>query len=183
MPRWLSFALLPLYPAAVYFGSRYFPAPVVALALLPMLLMRGGMRLPGAHWVAVGAAVLAMLTVLSNDVLPLKLYPVLVNAIFLILFAASLRHPPSVIERIARLHEPDLSHDGVAYTRKVTQVWCGFFLANGAIALWTSLWGSDQAWFWYNGVIAYGLIGLLFTSEWLVRRRARQGMHQGGRHG
>jgi uncharacterized membrane protein len=30
---------------------------------------------------------------------------------------------------------------------------------------------SARAWFWYNGVIAYLLIGTLFAGEWLIRRR------------
>ena len=180
MPRWLSLALLPLYPVAVYFGSRHFPAPVVAIVLLPMLLTRGGMNMPGTRWVIVAAAVLAAATVASNHILPLKLYPAVVNAVFFSVFALSLRHPPSVIERLARLQEPDLSPAGVAYTRKVTIVWCGFFVLNGLTALVTALWASDQVWFWYNGVIVYGLIGLLFSVEWLVRQRVRRREAAGG---
>ena len=40
--------------------------------------------------------------------LPLKLYPVLVNAALLGVFAYSLISPPSMIERFARIREPDL---------------------------------------------------------------------------
>ena len=174
MPRWLSFILLPLYPVAVYFGSQHFPAPLVALALLPIVLSRGGLNIPGTRWVAVAAASLAALTVAFNTILPLKLYPALANVVFLILFASSLRNPPSIIERIARLREPDLPPEGVAYTRKVTIVWCGFFVINGLIALFTALWASDRVWFLYNGVIVYFLIPLLFAGEWLVRQRVRR---------
>ena len=58
------------------------------------------------------------------------------------IFAASLRFPPTVIERIARLTEPDLPPEGVIYTRKVTVVWVAFLLVNAAISLWTALCGS-----------------------------------------
>ena len=68
---------------------------------------------------------------------------------------------------------------GVAYTRRVTQVWCGFFVLNGALALATALWMSDRAWALYNGLIAYGLIGLLFGVEGQVRQRVTGGHRHG----
>lgn len=174
MPRWLSFILLPLYPAAIYFSSQHFPAPLVALALLPIALSRGGLNIPGTRWIASVAAVLALLTFVSDSILPLKLYPVMVNVALLALFAASLRTPPSIIERIARMREPGLPPEVATYTRKVTILWCGFFIINGLIALITALWTSDRIWFLYNGVIVYILISLLFAGEWLVRQRVRR---------
>ena len=68
------------------------------------------------------------------------LYPVLVNAVLLAVFAASLWKPPSVIERLARLRHPDLPPEGVRWVTNVTRVWCGFFVLNGGIALWTAFW-------------------------------------------
>jgi len=58
---------------------------------------------------------------------------------------------PSMIERLARLREPRLPQAAIAYTRRVTQVWCVFFAINGAIALVTAIWASDQVWALYNG--------------------------------
>ena len=46
-----------------------------------------------------------------------------------------------------------------------------FFIANGLLALATALWASDAVWALYNGAIAYGLIGLMFAVECLVRQR------------
>jgi uncharacterized membrane protein len=65
----------------------------------------------------------------------------------------------------------------VAYTRKVTQAWCVFFVANGLVALWTATRWPVQAWFYYNGIIAYLLVGVMFGGEWLVRRRVLAGYH------
>jgi uncharacterized membrane protein len=59
----------------------------------------------------------------------------------------------------------------IAYTRKVTVVWCGFFVVTGTLALATALWSSDKTWALYNGLIAYLLMGALFAGEWLVRPR------------
>lgn len=52
-------------------------------------------------------------------------------------------------------------------------MWCVFFVFNGALAVATALWTSDRVWALYNGLIAYVLIGTLFSVEWLVRRRVR----------
>jgi uncharacterized membrane protein len=74
-----------------------------------------------------------------------------------------------MIERFARIHEPNLPTRVVSYTRRVTQVWCIFFAANGAVALMTALWASPATWTLYNGLIAYVMMGLLFAGEYVVR--------------
>jgi uncharacterized membrane protein len=116
-----------------------------------------------------GTLLLFILAVWSNGLLPLKLYPVLVNTVFFSAFAYSLISPPTMIERFARIYEPNLPARAISYTRRVTQVWCIFFVANGAIALMTALWASPATWTLYNGLIAYVLMGLLFAGEYTVR--------------
>jgi len=170
----LLWLLTLLYPLAIYFGLGHVQPRWLALLLLGMALARA-VTSRDRLWLAAtaGAAVLVLFSVLGNDAMPLKLYPVLVNAVMLTVFGISLRHPPTVIERLARLQEPELSAHGVAYTRKVTWVWCGFFVLNGSIALITALWCPDKVWALYNGLIAYVLMGVLFAGEWLVRRRVK----------
>ena len=174
--RGLAVGVLTLaYPFLIYFGieraePRWLALLLAVLALLRATATREAIWLWGA---AFGLA-LATLSAASNALLPLKLYPVLVNTVLLALFGASLAHPPSMIERFARLREPQLPPAAIAYTRRVTQVWCVFFVMNGSIALVTALWASDQVWALYNGLVAYVLIGLLFAGEWVVRRRVRR---------
>jgi uncharacterized membrane protein len=103
----------------------------------------------------------------------LKFYPVLVNAAMLLLFTSSLYSEQSIIERMARIKEPDLPETGIRYTRKVTIVWCVFFTLNGLIALLTALWASDEIWLFYNGFLAYMLIGILVITEWIIRFRVK----------
>jgi uncharacterized membrane protein len=110
----------------------------------------------------------------ANALLPLKLYPVLVNAALLGAFGYSLIFPPSMIERFARMREPDLPPRAIHYTYRVTQIWCGFFVLNGMIAVITALWASPTTWSVYNGLVAYLLMGLLFAGEYAVRRRFKQ---------
>ena len=162
------------YPLVVYWAMGRFEPRWLAVLLLVLALLRAAATRQ-AVWLAAaaGAALLATLATVFNEALPLKLYPALVNAVLLVVFATSLVFPPSAVERIARLTEPDLPPKGVAYTRRVTQVWCVFFVFNGTLALVTALWMSDGAWALYNGLIAYVLIGVLFSAEWLVRRRVR----------
>jgi uncharacterized membrane protein len=88
----------------------------------------------------------------------------------LLLFGISLKNPPSMVERFARLREPDLPSAGVIYTRRVTQIWCAFFIANGSLAAYTAMYSSREIWALYNGFIAYLLMGAMFSVEWLVRR-------------
>lgn len=165
-------ALTLLYPLLVYLGLSHFEPRWLALLLLAFALVRlGASRQPLAWAVAAAAALLALATFLANAALPLKLYPVAVNGVLLTLFGASLAHPPSAVERLARLTRPDLPPAAVAYTRKVTWVWCAFFVFNGTLAGVTALWGSDALWALYNGLVAYVLMGALFAAEWLVRQR------------
>lgn len=163
-----------LYPLVIYFGLDWFQPRWLALLLLAIVTARAAIsRDPVWIAAACGALVLVGVSALANQLLPLKLYPVLVNAVMLSVFCLSLRHPPSAIERIARLREPNFPPEAVAYTRKVTTVWCLFFVGNGGIALATALWATDRVWAAYNGFIAYLLMGVLFAGEWLVRQRVR----------
>ncbi|MDW5416435.1 hypothetical protein R6242_07595 [Iodobacter sp. CM08] len=162
-----------LYPLLIYHGMGHFEPKWLALLLLAIALTRAVLSKEKVWLIAAaGAAVLAAISFFSNQALPLKLYPVLVNAVLCLVFALTLVYPPSAIERLARLSEPDLPASGVHYTRRVTQVWCGFFIFNGSAALMSALW-SDAAWAIYNGLIAYLLMGILFLGEWLIRRRVK----------
>ncbi|MBH9577439.1 COG4648 family protein [Inhella proteolytica] len=167
-------ALTATYPLLVYLGLAHAEPRALALLLLGLALARFlASRSQQALGLALAGLLLAALTAWSNQLLPLKLYPVAVSAALLVLFGLSLWKGPTVVERLARLQEPNLDAHGVAYTRRVTQVWCGFFVLNGSLALATALWGSDATWALYNGLISYGLMGLLMGGEWLVRRRVR----------
>lgn len=162
------------YPLLVYLAMGRFEPRWLSLLLFMLALLRAlGTREPLWIWAAAGTGMLAVAALLGNAALPLKLYPALVNAMLLVFFLASLRWPPTVAERFARLQEPELPLFAVAYTRRVTQVWCGFFVLNGGIAVVTALWATDATWALYNGLLAYGLMGLLHGAEWLVRRRVK----------
>lgn len=160
------------YPLAMYLAMGHFEPRWLSLLLFGMALLRAlGTRERLWIWAAAGTGLLASVALLGNAALPLKLYPALVNAVLLVAFGASLRWPPTVVERIARAQDPGLPAAAVVYTRRVTQLWCGFFVFNGSVALATALWASEAVWALYNGLLAYLLMGVLYSGEWLVRRR------------
>jgi uncharacterized membrane protein len=171
----IALAVLTLaYPFIVYFGLGHFEPRTLAFLLAALALLRA-IATRQAIWLAAacGAIVLGGASFVSNQLLPLKLYPVLVSVVLLVLFGVSLIHPPSMIERLARLREPDLPPAAVRYTRRVTEVWCAFFICNGTIALVTALYASTKVWTFYNGFLSYLLMGTLMAGEWLVRQRIK----------
>ena len=167
-----------LYPIAIYFGLQQFEPKYLALSLAALVVLRASItkspiiKAVKGLWaiILVAGLSVAAFSFFSNSDLGLKLYPVIISLGFLVVFAYSLSQPPTIIERLARLQEPDLPPAGVAYTRKVTHVWCVFFVFNILVALYTVIFSSTEVWTLYNGLISYLLMGTLFLGEMLYRK-------------
>ncbi|EGQ8045107.1 hypothetical protein HYO05_17880 [Vibrio parahaemolyticus] len=177
----LSAIVLFAYPFAVYFGIDKFGLNLVGGLLIAALLLRlfvaNKTPLKEFKFLALTTGAVGILLVALGMVFKqhgwLKFYPVVVNICMLCVFAFSLKQSQSIIERLARLQEPELPPSGVAYTRKVTMVWCVFFVLNAAFALYTCFL-PVKIWTLYNGLISYLLAGSLFTGEWIVRQFVRK---------
>ncbi|MGL6419819.1 hypothetical protein ACSZMW_19505 [Aeromonas allosaccharophila] len=173
----LAGALLLLYPLLVYLGLSNGERGLLALLLLPLFAIRlfAGAALPDAwRWATRGLGAVGLLLISLNIWFRehdwLLYYPIAVNATLLGVFGWSLAQPMTLVERLARLTTPGLPERGVRYTRKVTQVWCLFFIGNGLFSGWT-VWHGDLAlWSLYNGLVSYLLMGALMGGEWLVRQ-------------
>ncbi|SIS40272.1 hypothetical protein [Neptunomonas antarctica] len=166
------------YPFIVYWGLQHYDAGLllpVILCLLGAKLLAGGSQRPERYVIAFTLVGIVVIALAWEKQIGLKFYPVMMNLGFFTLFFSSLWSTQSIVERLARLKEPDLPAEGVAYTRKVTAVWSAFFLFNGTLAAITALWTSDEVWMLYNGFIAYLLIGTLAGAEWLIRQGVRRG--------
>jgi uncharacterized membrane protein len=164
-----------LYPFAVFYGTEHFAPWQFALLLGVLWLGRAltsGQR-PAALVTALIAISFCLLLGLLDSPALLRWYPVLISVSMLSLFGLSLIYGPPVVERLARLTDPQLPERAIVYTRLVTVVWCCFFLINGLIAAGLTLWAPLSWWALYTGLISYGLMGLLFAGEWIVRRRVR----------
>lgn len=175
------------YPFAVYFALGVASPRAIGLATLALLALRLALVSPGRFAavarvfapvaIVFGSASLA--AAIWGDVRALLLAPALFNGAMLAVFAVSLARPQTAIERLARAQVGELPADEVAYCRRVTVVWCGFFAANGALCAGLALFGSREAWAAYTGAIAYVLLGALFAGEYIYRhwrfRRYRGG--------
>ena len=174
----LTGILLLAWPFIIWFGlahnSLHGLLPLMALMLF--LRFRQTRRRAGAlsvvtQIVAVAGMTLCIASYLLKTHQLLLFYPVVVNSVMLAVFGGSLWSRMPIIERLARLREPDLPERAVRYTRRVTQIWCAFFIINGGIALFTALYGDLSLWTAWNGMISYLLMGTLMAGEWLVRQR------------
>lgn len=179
LPKWASvaagalfvfFALL--YPFWAHWGLTHWGVGPVA-GLLALLALGRALFSRDPMTLASGVLALALAAVgfTTDRDEALLFYPVLMNALGLVLFASSLRSRP-IIERFARMKHPDLPPEGVRWCRKVTVVWCVFFVLNGTAALATVLSGDRDLWALYNGFVSYLFMGLLFAGEWLLRPKA-----------
>lgn len=170
--------------AALHFGVWQQVLPVLALILLLRHLLqrrraqseterqkqRSALRRTGLI-----LSVLMLLLCLGDSLCSspelILWYPVAVNLLLLAVFFRSLYAGSTVVEDLARISDPNLPHEGVAYTRRVTRAWCIFFTANGLTAAATVLSGSLELWTLWNGLLSYICIGLMMAGEYLIRRR------------
>lgn len=180
MLKFLAGILTLGYPILVYFTVDSVQPRYLALLPAALLLLRWQSRRQAAQasgalaLIAPAGGVFLLAAALANQTTWLFGYPVFMNLLFLAWFAHGLFHPPTVVERLARLQDPDLPPQGVAYTRKVTLAWCLFFLVNGSLAAATAWYGDLRLWTLYNGGISYVLMGLLMGAEMAIRARIRR---------
>lgn len=173
--------ILFIYPFAVFYGLNQWGIGAVAglLAILFLLRLVGGNKtrlreLKYIAWLSGGAGLLlSLLAFYFKASHWFTYYPIVVNLLMFALFTHSLWQKETLIERFARLQEPDLPDYAVAYTRKVTKVWCVFFVANAVTAFITTFM-SLSIWTLYNGLISYLLAGSLFAVEFIVRMRVKR---------
>lgn len=166
------------YPLLVYLGLPFLPAPLIVSVALCLLALRAIAARRGAlgdRWLRplIAAATALLVLAMIDPQTAAKAYPVILSLAVAFVFGASLIWPPTVIESLARLTEPELSPEGVAYTRIVTRIWTVFLCGNATVAAAVGLWGSTAQWALWNGLISYLLMGSLFIGELIVRRFLR----------
>ena len=167
------------YPVLVALSLAFLGARAAALILLAVFaaarlrtLRRDLARARGLVALGGSVATLLVLSALLDDPRFLLAYPSLVNAALLLHFAWSLRGVP-IAERFARMEVSDpaeLGEAGVRYCRRVTLVWCGFFIVNGGLATALAVWAPRTVWAVYTGGVSYLLVGLVFAVEYVVRK-------------
>ena len=161
----------------VYWGLHYYDVKWLLLVLVALLAMRWlVIDVQGERYVVAATMVcVSAIVFFWGEKVGLRFYPVMVSTGFFILFASSLLTSVSFVERLASLRESHLPDKAKAYMRQVTIAWSAFFVINGTIAAYTALWGSEEVWLLYNGLVSYLLMGALAGGEWLLRQKVKNG--------
>lgn len=169
--RGLLIVLSLAYPPLWYYGREqgWFLWLAGAMTLL-WFLRAATQKERGQQAVSLLAALFFLAVLLWGRQDGMYWYPVWINGLMLALFGGSLLHGMPLVERIARLQNPGLPPAAVAYTRRVTQIWCGFFVLNGSAAALLAWLGSHGWWALYTGIISYILMGLLMGGEFAYRK-------------
>lgn len=132
-------------------------------------------RRPSARGAVLGALFAAALGLGLSELNPAAVIaapPVLLNLGLCALFASTLsRGREPMIGRFARLERggrlpPDLR----SYTRVLTVLWAGFFLAMAAVSVFLAARGSVAAWTLFTNVLNYLLVAVFFAIEYGYRR-------------
>jgi uncharacterized membrane protein len=186
--RVVSVALAVAYPVIVYTAIRAGHEEWALVALLVLAAVGASARWlsrPRAEagspaprpWLSIAPSIvtvflLVALVRLTGDRRLLFALPVLVNLAMLGFFARTLAGGQMpMIERFARLVEPDLDEPKQAHCRQFTKIWCGYFLVNAAVSGGLAVAGALGAWALYTGLISYLGMGLLFAAELTLRVR------------
>ena len=170
-------ALSLLYPALVYGLKAVVPAPAfIGLALLLIGLRVATLgseatRIWRGPLISAGILIAGLATI--DGWIAAKIYPVALSLAAAYAFGISLWRPPSLIERLARIGEPDMPLTGQAYCRLVTMIWTVWLAVNAAIAALLAILASEEAWALWTGLLAYLIMGILFGGEMLLRPRRR----------
>jgi uncharacterized membrane protein len=165
------------YPALIYLAVSVAQPRIVALVALLFIVARLAFTSPEKRVGYVRALSLPVLAVASmlaaaavwNSPTSLLLTPALVSFSLLAVFSRSLATGQPMVEKFARLQIGDPTDAEIRYCRRVTIVWCVFFLVNGLAAAWLAVAGDLEIWALYTGFLAYLLIGILFASEFTYR--------------
>jgi len=173
----LNVILAVTYPLAIWWSLAHYTPRVVGLlvmaAVLPGMIFKFRNADRAHFWPVIRLPLsimgLMLLGVVFDDERFVLVLPVLISLALLASFAASLRGEMPIIERFARMQEPDLPPEKAAHCRQVTVAWCVFFVANAAVSGVLAVAAPVSWWATYSGGIAYALMGAMFVGEYLLR--------------
>lgn len=103
-----------------------------------------------------------------SKIYALKFYPVVVNSFIFCVFFSSLFCEETIIQKVAKKMDGELTDFSRNYTRKLTYVWCVFLFINLSISIAT-VFMSAKIWELYNACISYIALGVMFGVEYIVR--------------
>jgi uncharacterized membrane protein len=176
-------AVAVLYPILIFLSLvvfkihvRYISIFVVVLAISCFIVNRKNYQGKDSVILFVTPTVLliiGMICIFFKSELILKLYPVIADVAYLLIFGISLFFPPPVVYFFVNLLSKHSKEKIPApkfdrFCRQATLVWCIYFVVDGIIAYLTILGSSDIIWGIYNGGITYVMIALLLVGDFFM---------------
>ncbi len=164
-----------LYPLAMYVGLKTFSPRFVAVFCGSMVVVGTVLKQRNQHTLRLlapvsGVMLLCLISAFFNQSHVMLYLPALISLNLLISFGYTLFRPPSMAAIFAqRATTMTFNEEQLRYCRLVTLIWVIFFVFNGTVAGLTACCKTLEVWSLYNGLIAYGAMGLLFTAELFYR--------------
>lgn len=168
----LALTIAIVYPFAVFF-ALHSGLSVRLIGIMLMCVALIGIAKHKNLLLGICGIVMALLTLVSDYEIFLKLYPVLMNFGVFAMFVLSLQSVP-LVQRIAEKMKYKITDKTKEYARKVTIAWAIFMGLNTFVSFIT-VFMSDWVWALYNGLISYCLIGFMFGIEYITRTRIMRG--------
>ncbi|MGN1154295.1 MAG: hypothetical protein ACI4S3_09720 [Candidatus Gastranaerophilaceae bacterium] len=98
----------------------------------------------------------------------LKYYPVIMNFFFFITFTISSFQKETMLYKIAKKLDNEITEEFDTYMRNFTYIWILVTFTNLIISF-STLFMSDRIWALYNGCISYLFIGTVLAIEYPIR--------------
>lgn len=141
----------------------------VIVRTIPVLLSAKKEQRMAALQLPAIALVFAVLGWIFDQGVLLLVMPSATQAAFGLTFLRSLKSTP-LIEHFARMVKPDLSPPEQVHCRAWTRIWGFYLLLLAAIGLVLAATVSLAVWTVYVGLVSYGLVGVLFAVEYVLRK-------------
>ena len=165
------------YPLLAHLGVVLDEPLLQWLAMVWLLAVAlGGALVKGRAWawivIVLASAALYVFVTMSNGLYALYVPPAVIPAALFILFARSLRAgaTPLVTQIATTMRGDTLPPELVAYTRRVTQLWCAVCLALFVSAVTLAIWASPHLWSVMTNFVHYLVLGAVFVVEFAWRR-------------
>lgn len=170
-------SLMAIYPTFVFFALSFtnISLEFIAVGMLAVCGIAFLLNIKTSNrYTPLFACIIAILMLFTDAEKVLKFYPI--GIVFLVLwaFGITLFQKNTIVYGFATLTDKTIpDHPGLAeiklYCRRVTKVWCLWFIVNILIDFYFVFFGNFEDWTFFNGPICWAVQIILFTGEFIVR--------------
>ena len=178
-------ALVITYPVFVFLALMVFHLPVSIVSLGMLIIAIAYFSFVSGdgkkNWTAIILGVVAIIVLVTQSELVLRFYPVVMTAVFLVVFGVPLLKGKPIITRFAMMMDPAIAtHPGRGILERCCKglniAWCVHIIISLGINIAICFGSTLEVWAIYNTVVSYVVIGLLVSLQflviWLANRKA-----------